>query len=428
MALRSIEALHIGDVHYPDTQIETIAASKDATFPPAVAQVIQMPPLRAVARKIAALVEHKPDVLLFTGDITTRGNVSGYQDCLKYLNELLNFRKWGPERLHVVPGNHDVERFSSTSSTDLSTKFSKFDQAWRDLGLPVLAVGNIRETTIPLEPGSKSGARIFSINSSLGCGEKRMLPAAVATELHELLEKYRTNVDETKAFELLGETLDTPAFEVDKLDEICQLTQQTGENFIPVLVTHHNLLPQTVAKVAMYTELLNAGTMRSRLSKLQRPLLYCHGHIHDYPIETVSSPEWPGSKVISISAPTLSTGFNWIKIEYSSRDIPLGCIVDSYRISDRDWEVRAVRTRVPFYSSDYGNVRRSASSNVRRILATMPEEEIMRFDEVAAKTGLEGANIEAFVDSLLEGEWLGVLQLEDRDEGRDYWRIRKVIR
>lgn len=34
----------------------------------------------------------------------------------------------------------------------------------------------------------------------------------------------------------------------------------------------------------------------------------------------------------------------------------------------------------------------------------------------------------ALVDALLEGEWLGVLELGDKEEEREHWIVRKVIR
>jgi 3',5'-cyclic AMP phosphodiesterase CpdA len=427
MTLKAIHFLHIGDIHYPDAKEEVLADDKDPAFPDLVKRAIRMQPLTCVARKVAYLLERphsKANGLFFTGDLTTRGDVSGYRDCLDYLNRLLNFRRWKQEEVHVVPGNHDVDRsaIDATGSNYLA-KFAKFDEAWRAYGLPVLTL-EMRESMIRLVRRSSGGAKVFSLNSSVGCGEKRHLPECIATELYELLDKYRATVDEKKAFELIGETLDTPAFDQNQLDKICQEVESLRQNCIPILVTHHNLLPQALPRVAMYTELLNAGTMRSRLSKLQRPILYCHGHIHDYPLEVLVSPEYPGSKVISISAPTLSRGFNWITIEYGANSMPLGCVVESFRLSERDCEVRPFTFRIPFHSPGDNVPRFPVTRDLRRVFATLPDGEIRAVD-LAEKCGME---IEALVNHLLEGEWLGALELSDRDQEPTYWTVRRATR
>ncbi len=118
---------------------------------------------------------------------------------------------------------------------------------------------------------------------------------------------------------------------------------------ISIVLSHHNLLPQAIPRVALYAELLNAGVARSRLLGLHKTILYCHGHIHDDPIEVLTDPQNPGSQVILISAPTLSRGFNTITTEFGRKGFPLGCIITAHRLRKRDGSVERRSVRVPLH-------------------------------------------------------------------------------
>jgi predicted MPP superfamily phosphohydrolase len=73
----------------------------------------QDPVLAALARDVGALRESglRPDLVAVTGDVADRGTTDDYARATKWLRtSLLPAAGIGPERLLLVPGNHDVDR------------------------------------------------------------------------------------------------------------------------------------------------------------------------------------------------------------------------------------------------------------------------------------------------------------------------------
>jgi hypothetical protein len=253
--LKTLEIVHIGDVHFPESKDERLADIRDSGFPPGVAERAKLTPLRCVARKYTAVVDKQPDVLLFSGDLTSFGDAQGYRDCLTFLNQLFNLKRLPQKRLHAVPGNHDVDRLNvDPSGKDLRRKFETFVLAWEDLGIPILAVDAVRKSSVSIPKAGASGVTLFSLNSSLGCGEMRY-PLEIQNKLSDLLSDYAKSVGEKDAFPLVGEILDTPAFDQDHIEEVCHTIGGMNKKNVPVVVAHHNILPQASPRVAAYTEL-----------------------------------------------------------------------------------------------------------------------------------------------------------------------------
>lgn len=366
--MKSLRLLQIGDIHYPDKRNERLGDLKDESFPSGIADAAQLSPLQCVVRAVTEVQEQRPKALLFCGDLTSRGNVAAYQECLSYLSKALRLNAYRPDNIHAVPGNHDVDRKSiDPSGVDLLKKFGEFRKAWEDIGLPILTVDAFRESVVRL--GQKKAARIFSVNSSLGCGEKRYLPTKVRDELATLLAGYCSSVGLDAAFETVGETLDTPNFVAADITNICSQIQLMHETEQPVVVSHHNILPQALLRIDVYTEAVNAGFVRSRLSQLSRPVLYCHGHIHENPIEVVHKlPASESSALICISAPEFSRGFNVLDIEYGVNNIPLGCRLSRHTLELSDGSMKSVTHRIPFYRPDQLNLRRLGHPLLPQIL------------------------------------------------------------
>jgi predicted phosphodiesterase len=106
--VKSIRLLQIGDIHYPDAVREVYADIKDKGFPAGLTSLTHTNPLQAVVRR---LVDQKVDGILICGDLTSKGNIPEYQKCVQYLVD--NLAPTSADRLHTVPGNHDVERSRS---------------------------------------------------------------------------------------------------------------------------------------------------------------------------------------------------------------------------------------------------------------------------------------------------------------------------
>src|ERR1700728_437162 len=154
--------LHIGDIHYPEALAERLTDIKDKSFPAHVVESSALRPLELVVRSLLSEIESGCDGILFSGDLTCRGDISGYKDCLQYLSPVI--ASMAADRIHAVPGNHDVDRAAiDVAGVDLVAKFESFRLAWEALGLPVLAVDGVRMTDIISPTGGR--ARVFSMNS-----------------------------------------------------------------------------------------------------------------------------------------------------------------------------------------------------------------------------------------------------------------------
>lgn len=417
--MKSVRLLQIGDVHYPDAVLEVHADIKDAGYPAGLANLTHTNPLQAVVRR---LVDQKVDGVLVSGDLTSKGNISEYDKCVQYLVDNLAFTN--ADRLHAVPGNHDVERSKiDPTGKDLFSKFQASKEAWSSRSLPVLAVDSARTTEFPAT--ARCGVRVFSLNSSLGCGE-RYFPIEIKDPLTTLLKDYEKKVGTIDAFGILGETLDTPIINKDDLELVCSEIRKSANSTVPLILTHHNILPQALPRVALYTELLNGGNIRSRLSHLNRPVLYCHGHIHDRPIEIVHEPRHRESKLVCVSAPELKRGFNIIEIIFSSKNLPIGCRIVLHELDMRDGDVVATEQRVPLQAPySYGE---SGSKRLLSILNVIREGET-RFHDIMDAVKKRGLNIKKqdVAEAIGEGEWFGCFEITNRDQDADYWHVRKLV-
>ena len=151
----------------------------------------------------------------------------------------------------------------------------------------------------------------------MGCGEKRLLPEAVADQIKGVLDEYATSAAPADAFDLVGEQLDTPAFDHSHVEDLMQSIKGLDDCWAPLVLAHHNVLPQSIPRVALYTEVVNGGLIRSRLASCDRPVIYCHGHIHDDPVDVVWDQRRTNGKVIAVSAPELVKGYNLITVYFS---------------------------------------------------------------------------------------------------------------
>lgn len=426
--MNTLRIIQIGDVHWPDSAAQQLADIKDQSFPQNVLERVTQNALQSVIREVQAQLENKCHAIVLCGDLTSRGETSGYRDCARYLVEALDLRHLGVQRVHAVPGNHDVDRGQiDPAGGDLFGKFATCRETWDALSLPILTVDKFRKTSV--SRGKMCKAAIFSLNSSVGCGERRHLPNQIRTGLEALLKGYSSTAGPKAAFALVGETLDTPAFLHDDVEGICHEIRELNATALPIVVAHHNILPQRLLRVELYTELLNAGVVRSRLSRLQRPLLYCHGHIHDDPLEIVHEPQYAGSRVVCVSAPELVQGFNLLQVEFGSKGFPLGCRVFAFRLDHHNGEVRPLETRVPLCLPDQRGIGRLANDRVPRLLSILPSTD-MRLGDLHERLLRPEANLtmDQLADLLAEAEWLGAVQITNREESPEYRSVRRVAR
>ncbi len=422
--------LHIGDIHFPDNKY--IVDHKDPSMPDQLVKAVSPNILQEVFRKVLDIVfgDNKINVVMFSGDLTTGGNIIEYQKCVDYLCTALKLNDvsfWQPENIHVVPGNHDVDR-ESCDDLDLSKKFQPLRNAWSKQGLQVIATDSIRSTSVK---AGNCNLKIFSLNSCWGCGEKRYLPNAVQEKFKEILELVaKENQGNKGNLELIWEQLDTPAFVQDHISELISELNKLDKNTLPIVMCHHNILPQAVPRIAVYTELINAGIVRTRLVNVKHPVLLCHGHIHENVVEIVRHTSSEFGPLLITSAPDVAKGFNLIEVVFTDDGFPMGCKIIPY-LRSSDGEVRLASNKIepiPLHSvSAYLAIAKEPIVELIRKL----KPDYIRFHEVYEKfkkiQGAQEFNEVQFSELLEEAEWFGLVKIASREEQFKHWQVMRQL-
>jgi hypothetical protein len=427
--MKSIKLLLVGDIHYPDVKSAlAIADYKDTAYPSDLAKISIPDKLQNVAREISRLRDDDECIagILLCGDLTTHGDLDGYRDCVKYLNEALRLSDstiWRNEHVHIVPGNHDVDR-KLCDGSDFFQKFIPLVEAWSGPPQRDFTAKGSRHTVIEK---NGIGAAIFSLNSCVGCGEKRFLPEKVREDLSGILSK-AFREDSINGFDLVGVQLDTPAFVEGDISNVVTAIGQMGQNYLPIVLAHHNILPQAAPRIALYTEAINGGLVRSRLTHCLSPVIYCHGHIHTDPIEIIQTASGNGSSVVSLSIPPLIDGFDVLEVHFGHKDFPVGCTIHRHRVQS-DGGVLCIQekdVRVPVHS---GKLHDHMDDRMIAILKSVKHDKYLRFDALITpihRKFRKQFSENAIAKYLLEAEWLGLVEILNREEQPKVWQVRKT--
>lgn len=339
--------IQIGDVHFPDHKDAGSAVDKkDSALRKVFSNAIGVSGFQQSLRSlIKVLQENKIDAVTFMGDLTTFGDLTGYQECVAlFAKSLLSpgGELISPDKLVVVAGNHDVDRDLALSKGS-PAKFEPLNKALSQKSIPEMTINELDDRKVTNSAGTVA---LFGINTCIGCGEARYISDSLVDGYRD--PKDKSHVETFKqalksAFLTFAknsgksirgfEVLDAPALHGDALGKISEALEHIPFDELIVLVGHHNLLPQHVPRLAPYTEMVNSGALRRALTLSERPVLYLHGHIHTSDTERVSDPAKPHGEAICISAPAFEDGFNILEIAFDENKSPLGCRVIPYRMS-----------------------------------------------------------------------------------------------
>jgi len=428
--MKYIQILLVGDIHYPDSSVDL--DHKDPGISSTFAKKLATNPLRPVLIKLQQQA-NESDAILFCGDFTTLGSKEGYENCVNWLEKALGLQRnkhWQPDRVHVVMGNHDVDRkLCDPASSDHLAKFGPYLEVWKSHGLEqVVTTSGVRTTRVEI---GKSIAQIFSMNSCTGCGEFRHLPekiqAGIRAHLEPLLADPTSTTVLTSELHKLWESIDSPAFIGQDIESLVEKIAGQAKNVVPIVLAHHNLLPQKTPRIAPYTELLNSGELRNQLSSLGVPVIYLHGHIHDDPIEIIRRPETDAAPLICVSAPEFRKGFLSLRVAFTSSGTPLGVEVLQHRLSRGSTRCDEVSSnRLPFWNAMHFEQRCSSTS--RRVFALLKGTgmRVLQFSEIKKQTDSLNLSDKRLADAIEEMEWIGLALIRNRDELYVHWQIEGV--
>jgi predicted phosphodiesterase len=425
MAVKTITILQVGDVHFDQLSIGPEVDVKDPQISPDLVRQMAPSRLRSVMQAIEKRCDPAPpDAIVFCGDLSSRGEHGVYVDCVAYLNKALGLsegRFWTPDGIHAVPGNHDIDRDTvDPAGKDYFAKFLPLEKAWQDIHLDVLACADVRPTLLHGQGGGEATA--YSMNSCIGCGEKRARQGEFTAMLRADLEARKTEGDEAAA-DALWEGLDTPLFFEEHLTTVNDAIDKLALTQLPIVIAHHNLLPQATPRAAIYTELVNGGAARVRLAAHRRWIIYLHGHIHDDPIEVIDQRFPNQGQVLSISAPLLQEGFNVVSVEFGNAGRPMGVSVVHYRYKNGG-DVRA-RPEIRIGLASRAD---EPSPLLNHILAALAPGTSMRFRDLeTAVTAIQKRAVsqDDLCDALREAEWANYLAIEQRADDAGQWTIRR---
>jgi hypothetical protein len=167
----------------------------------------------------------------------------------------------------------------------------------------------------------------------------------------------------------------------------------------------------------------NAGRLRTELLRVETPVVYLHGHLHDDPVECVSNPA-EGHFLASIGAPKLKDGFNVVDVLISSEACFLGLEVQEYRFNQEHLELtRSRRIRFPRLTD-------TRLTTLRKLTRLVEVGETVNAQEIrirAVKTDLAAAldlSDDSIATALIESDWAGLLTVDEKGGAElNEWRI-----
>jgi len=425
--LKEITLLHIGDIHFQfidknDGQID----KKDERFPERLNKILPRKNYQNVIKVLRKEIDNSPSAILMSGDLSTYGEMESYINCLEFIkkNMQMDFLKSKlPPRFFIVPGNHDIDR-----KIEFDERFQTINNALNEMKFPKIPYP---KAIIKELKEDSSTILVITMNSCIGCGEIRYYPIEIREAISKSID---LTCEERKV--LCFDKIDTPIFTEDDIDEVIDHIKSAKDEYVPIILTHHNLLPQKKPRIAMYTELINSGHFRERLFGLNRPIIYLHGHVHDNPVEIIQSTKYKYAKIICISAPLLfpnteykaqNFGFNKIKIVFNSYGYPLGCVINYYRVNEGIDKKEEERIRFN-YPPD--SLRLATKNDIMIFNSIYKEKEDVHLTHLKSTTKKENGDcfstdeIEESVDRL---DWLGLVNYNHQKNVPNYMRIIKKV-
>ncbi len=443
MSISYVSFLHLGDVHYPDLISRSpLVDHKDKGLSTATVGAVSSTRVADIARGVSRVLKEEQNLVavVITGDLTTKGDVPGYKECVTFLHSALQLsdeKYWQHRRLLVVPGNHDINRSAIVAGQPLQDKFRPLSQAWLDVcgSDRTLTVGVPTPTDLPPLGTDNPSIRFLPLNTCYLCGEYRAFPDRIRNEVRRIVDEVKSTVS-TDAFEkMLSEQIDCPAVAREHVEAIEQHIQESDPNSVSVVFGHHPLFAQPMPRIDGYNEMLNAGFVRETILETRKNVVYLHGHIHQDPLLTVNSPMRGAHRIIHVSAPALEDGFNLIRIYFSSETgQPLGMELVQHRFGDHLGLVRQepIKLRLIEQTELWNEIDQPWVDYVLSKL-TSPQN-VLRFNELlrgvppALKVNEDQtAQTNSLVDALIILELLEIVKIVNRDKAPKVWQCQRKI-
>lgn len=419
--IKKIRILQVGDIHFPWAKSQKPAADfgSGPEKLPGITENLTAPgiALNKLSSSIRKICEEKPDFIVFVGDYTNKGDRSGHESAIDYcldglLKPILDQSEI-QDRCIFVPGNHDVTRPKNPGSDPLE-KFHQYKAVMEGRRLTNhSAVGFSKVHTTVF---GKTLAAV-GINTCMGCGEFRSMPGSISSAIQG------ATASETP--DELYEQLDMPFLDRLDIDGLDLELSTSPTSRTPIVVGHHNLLPQRETRVLPYGELINSGILREILTTKDYPVLYLHGHIHSDPVELIHDPSFPEGGVLSISAPLITQGLNVIDLYLDDTLDILGVDLIPWRFSATLQLSRLRSLRIPLINGRNKLARLPETSRkIFKHLVDAGDSAQRHLTQISRELAIELAETASGCEALA---WAGLIHLDHAHKSHEKWDVRIAI-
>ena len=321
-------AVHLSDLHLGTLNPDQESGEYKEHVIPVREREQRRGRIRAALRNIA--LKAPLEAVFVTGDVTYQNDQGGYDELPSLLSEIPSFDPHvGP--VVVVPGNHDVERYSEPSSRARYLKFLALRD--HDSWITPLLEGVDIDAEGNLEPGVDLAKHFLladdgtwlalPINSSNYCMTQEPVSTLSDSEWQKVCETVeRSSVGSAKLLEHLRDR-DVARISPAQRNGLSKVLSAAEEEMlrrgidpkgvIRVALLHHHLLPVTTSEeIKPYESIVNLGVVRDffRAHKIH---LVCHGHKHvgriyfDHVYDYASTPRVPteGTEILVVSGGTV---------------------------------------------------------------------------------------------------------------------------
>lgn len=279
--LLHLSDLHLGNAGDDDvgdySKTETVAETDRVTR-----RKLIMATLRGL-RKWLAENDDSLDAVIVTGDITTRGRPSGFDELPTLLDALGN-KLPPPDRIIVVPGNHDVSWCTEPGSQERYQHFIDGVRA-RGYRTPLLDGidydGDVASGKIdPVFVGDDF--IVVAVNSADMCGVIEPLPPKLE-ELVASLERDRHLAPDDADLFRRHQIYDMPRIQPRQLDALNDFVTNAvadGRPRVRLAAIHHQLMPvREEEEVKPYESIVNLAAFTGFLADAEVDVIV-HGHKH----------------------------------------------------------------------------------------------------------------------------------------------------
>lgn len=284
--------LHITDTHLATIGTELPRDDHKVKIP-AIKHDTRETALRSTLHAIADDLRKRStelDGVIFSGDAQMRGRPGGHQILLDLLIDALGPLGIGPEKVVAVPGNHDVPRGCSPSSSE---RYKAFIDVWRTAGCVTPWLDELDDPDVSAHKHILAAADnswiVIPINTCNWSHVSLELPADLKTIWGEIPAMFSVgNADlKQKLQEQLAKLIDCDMARVspEQMDALRKLIGRVSKPIdmpqLRIAVTHHHLrAPSHVEELKPFSELSNLEQLRTFLRQQNIGVLV-HGHKHE---------------------------------------------------------------------------------------------------------------------------------------------------